>query len=264
MRRQLFSRLYTADKSVYFILKMIVLFGSKSRFRQCAFLCRIKCKFRTVIKSDSAFCTDKIYIHFTFAYILRPCAINAYNRSACAYNSYNAVLYVICTVFNRRTCPHIRIYIIVYVSSELHKGFSARTYGRWVAAAIHDNIKKMNSPIHKNSAAGNRLCRKRSAKPRNRPLFSEACVYMVNLAEFSGIYKLFYSVYILIEPVYNADIQNFSAFVLNLLHFKCFFKSSCRRLFAKNVFSGTQCVNRNCAVTIVRRTYGNCRYTVVF
>ena len=225
--------------------------------RECTVLGAVNGEILAVLETDATLIAHEVDVTLVFTDVLRPSAVQRDDRAFGTDHADNGVVHVVGAVVLRGTCPHVGVCIALHVLAKLAEGFTRNGLNLRVAAAVHNDIKVMYTPVNQSTATCNRLCGERAAEARNGTVCTEAGMYMVDIAELAVVDILFDEVNAVIEAVDNTDIEHLAGLVLNLLHLKGFLVGSCSRLLAQNILACAQCVNGNSRVNIVRGADGN-------
>ena len=208
VRGEFLAGLDAVDKGVDLVLKVIVGFDFRSIADKGAVLCGIEGKVFAILQTDAGFITDEVDVHLTNTDILCPGAMDIDNGAGGADQTGNGVVNIINAIGLRGACPHIFVGVFANIFAQFAESLAADCEGSGIAAAIHNDIEEMDTPVDESTAAGNGLCGEGAAQTRNGAMSAERDIDVVNFAQLTGINVFFDQVDIVVETVDNTDIQN--------------------------------------------------------
>ena len=163
IRRGLFAGADAVEEAADFRFVMVIhgegiLFGDKS-----AVFRGVQLEILAVLQTDAGLISHEIHKHFLFPDVLCPCAVQGDNRSgflsgpAGADQRGDRIIHVVGAVQLGRARPHGGEGVAGDIPAQTAERLAGDRDGRGVAAAIHNQIKKMHAPVDQRATARNRL-----------------------------------------------------------------------------------------------------------
>ena len=206
VRGELLAGADATDEGVDLGLEMRTggVFGGRGE--ECAVLGGVKGEVLTVLETDAALIAHEVDVALVFIDVLGPCAVNGDDGAGGADQSSDGVVNVVGSVVLGGACPHAGVDVVLHVLAQLAEGLAGNGLGGGVAAAVHDDVQIMDTPVDQGAAACYCLGGEVAAKPGDGAERTEAGVDVVDFAQLAAVDDALDDVDAVIEAVDNADV----------------------------------------------------------